>query len=276
MNLIDAFKPPFTLVSSSSRDLSDEIPNVKFEFKTEDIWDSTTREEVFIISKMYLDNIITQYKHYILNGERITESTYKLYVAIWEDEDGEWDYKHIYSIFYSAEEDRITWESKYDTNTTIEGKFYIGIDVIVYVFQEIDAEADAAEADEEYKLQQAISEDECVICYENKANVLYTKCLHYAVCDSCDKTGKFSKGPLCRKKIKNQRIKIYTQNVYIMLFVILVTKLANFLNVPYAERKLKTKEFKFKNQRILFVTTTYPIKKIFSSLLLRKIFYNIL
>ena len=207
MDLINTFKSPFILVSSSSLELSD-IPSVKFEFKTEEIQDSTTMEELFNISKMYLNNIITEYNHYRLNGERITESTYRLYTAIWEDKNGEWKNKDLYTVFYSIEEEKITWERKYDNPTTIEGKFFIGIDIVVYVFREVDAEADTAEAIEEYKLKQSVTVDECVICYKNRPNVLYTKCLHYAFCDSCDEIGEFSKCPLCRKKIKNQRIKI--------------------------------------------------------------------
>ena len=86
----------------------------------------------------------------------------------------------------------------------IEGDFFIGIDVFVYVSP---ANEDLYE-DYNYKLKKSIKEDECVICLNNKANILYTECLHFVVCDSCDKKGRFSKCPLCRKKIKNQRIKI--------------------------------------------------------------------
>ena len=203
MNLIEVFKSPFTLVNSHT--FYDPTPTIRFEFKTDDIYDTTTKEEIFIICKMYLDNIILQYKNYIINGEPTTESTYKLYVGIWKDD--ELEFKHIYSIFYDNESDRISWENKYDDNIAIEGKFFMGIDVSVYVIQDYENEEDSEE-EEEYKIKQSIPENECVICYENKANIPYTECLHYAVCDSCDKAGKFSKCPLCRQKIKNQRIKI--------------------------------------------------------------------
>ena len=205
-SLVDIFKSPFTLISSTSRDIYESIPNLKFEFKTDDIYDTTTKEVIFNISKGHFDDIILQYKNYILNGEPTTESTYKLYVAIFKDD--EWEFKHIYSISLDHESDSIGWENKYDSNTTIEGEFFIGIDVMVYVSPIDEDEENYIEEEEDYKIKQSIQEDECVICYENKANVLYTECMHMTVCEECDKTGKFSKCPLCRKKIKNQRIKI--------------------------------------------------------------------
>ena len=202
MNLIEVFEPPFKLVSSKM--FTNPIPELKVKFKTEDIYDTTTKEEIFILSKMYLDHIISQYKNYIIDDVQTTESSYKLYVGIVVED--ELEYKHIYSIFYNNITNTIAWENKYDDNTTIEGNFFIGIDVNTFVITNYEDEDDSEE--DEYKIKQSIPEDECIICYENKANILYTECLHYAVCDSCDKAGKFSKCPLCRQKIKNQRIKI--------------------------------------------------------------------
>ena len=201
--LYEIFDSPFKLVNSQSRDYEEPIPSIKFEFKTDDIYDTTTKEIIFNISKRHFDDIIRQYKNYVLNGVSTTESSYALYVSIFKDD--EWEYKHIYSILLDHESDRISWENKYIENMEIEGDFFIGIDVNVYVSP---ADEDRYDKDYDYKLKKSIKEDECVICLNNKANILYTECLHFVVCDSCDKKGKFSKCPLCRKKIKNQRIKI--------------------------------------------------------------------
>ena len=200
--MYEIFDSPFKLVNSQSRDYNEPIPNIKFEFKTDDICDTTTKEIIFNISKRHFDDIILQYKNYVLNGVSTTESSYALYVSIFKDD--EWEYKHIYSMLLDHESDRISWENKYIDNMEIEGDFFIGIDVFVYVSP---TNEDLYE-DYDYKLKKSIKEDECVICLNNKANILYTECLHFVVCDSCDKKGKFSKCPLCRKKIKNQRIKI--------------------------------------------------------------------
>ena len=201
--LYEIFDSPFKLVNSQSRDYEEPIPSLKFEFKTDNIYDTTTKEIIFNISKRHFDDIILQYKNYVLNGVSTTESSYALYVSIFKDD--EWEFKHIYSILLDHESDRISWENKYDSNAEIEGEFFIGIDVVVYVSPE---DKDHYDEDYNYKLKKSIKEDECVICFNNKANILYTECLHFVVCDGCDKKGKFSKCPLCRKKIKNQRIKI--------------------------------------------------------------------
>ena len=201
--LYEIFDSPFKLVNSQSRDYEEPIPSLKFEFKTDDIYDTTTKEIIFNISKRHFDDIVLQYKNYVLNGVLTTESTYALYVKIFKDD--EWELKHIYSIILDHESDRISWENKYDSNMEIEGEFFIGINVGVYVSP---VDEDRYDEDYDYKLKKSIKEDECVICFNNKANILYTECLHFVVCDGCDKKGKFSKCPLCRKKIINQRIKI--------------------------------------------------------------------
>ena len=201
--LYEIFDSPFKLVNPPSRDYEEPIPSLKFEFKTDDIYDTTTKEIIFNISKRHFDDIVLQYKNYVLNGVPTTESTYSLYVSIFKD--NEWEFKHIYSIILDHESDRISWENKYDSNMEIEGEFFIGIDVCVSVSPVYE---DYYDEDYNYKLKKSIKKDECVICFNNKANVLYTECLHFVVCDGCDKNGKFYKCPLCRKKIKNQRIKI--------------------------------------------------------------------
>ena len=202
--LYEIFDSPFKLVNSQSRDYEEPIPSLKFEFKTDDIYDTTTKEIIFNISKRHFDDIVLQYKNYVLNGVSTTESSYNLYVSIFKDD--EWELKHIYSMLLDHESDRISWENKYDSNMEIEGEFFIGIDVVVYVSPPSDE--DRYDEVYDYKLKKSIKEDKCVICFDNKANILYTECLHFVVCDGCDKKGKFSKCPLCRKKIKNQRIKI--------------------------------------------------------------------
>ena len=201
--LYEIFDSPFKLVNSQSRDYEEPIPSLKFEFKTDNIYDTTTKEIIFNISKRHFDDIVLEYKNYVLNGVSTTESSYALYVRIFKDD--EWELKHIYSILLDHESDRISWENKYNSNVEIEGEFFIGIDVVVYVSPE---DKDHYDEDYNYKLKKSIKEDECVICFNNKANILYTECLHFVVCDGCDKKGNFSKCPLCRKKIKNQRIKI--------------------------------------------------------------------
>ena len=192
--LHEIFDSPFKLVNSQSRDYGEPIPSLKFEFKTDDIYDTTTKEIIFNISKRHFDDIVLQYKNYVLNGVSTTESTYSLYVSIFKD--NEWAFKHIYSILLDHESDRISWENKYNSNMEIEGEFFIGIDVVVYVSPEVEDRYDEDVYDNIVK--KTITEPECIICFENKPNILFLECFHLCVCNVCDSKGKFSKCPICR------------------------------------------------------------------------------
>ena len=179
MNLTDVFKSPFKL--TSSRTFLDPIPSLRVSLKTNNMRDKTTKEEVFILSKMYFDNYVSKYKNYSIEGMQTTESTYRLTVGFLED--NELKYKHIYSIAYDNIGDRISWENKYDDNFSIEGNFFISLDISAYIITDYDSN------DEEYDpkpLMKAITEADCVVCFENKPNILYTECLHIVTCVSCD------------------------------------------------------------------------------------------
>ena len=197
MSLTDIFKSPFKLTGSHM--FSEPVPKIKVSLKTKNMCDKTSKEEVFILCKMYFDNYVSKYKNYRIEGMQTTESTYRLSVGVLEND--ELKYKHIYSIAYNNIADRISWENKYDDNFDIEGNFFIALDISAYVISDYDSEDE-----EEYKFKQTIPQPECIVCYENSPSILYTNCMHYAVCHTCDKKGNFSKCPLCRKKIKSGRI----------------------------------------------------------------------
>ena len=200
MDLYEVFSMPFKLTKFH---LFNDPSQIKAKFKTNDIFSETTKEEIFILSKMYLDQLILQYKNYIIEDQPTTESSYRLSVGIIEDD--ELKFKHIYSCFYNNIRDRISWENKYDDNFNIEGSFFVCIDVDAMVIPDYDSNDEV----EDYKpARKTILEPECIICFENKSNILYLKCLHVCVCNVCDSKGRFNKCPLCRTKIKNQKIRI--------------------------------------------------------------------
>ena len=201
MDLYEVFSSPFTLTKSNI--FHDPIPQIKAEFKTKDIFGETTKEEIFIISKMYFDDLIRQYKNHTIDGEQTTESSYRLSVGILEDD--ELKFKHIYSCFYNNIQDRISWENKYDDNFNIEGDFFVCIDVNAMVFEDYDSND---EEDDDKPIRKTITESECIICFENKPNMLFTECMHLCVCNICDSKGRFNKCPMCRTKIKNNKIRI--------------------------------------------------------------------
>ena len=198
MNLYDVFTTPFKL--SYTRTYTEPILTFKASYITTNIHSKTTKEEIFVLSKMYFDQLILKYKNYVIDGQQTTESSYKLTVGILEDD--ELKYKHIYSCFYNNIEDRISWENKYDDNFDIEGNFFVSIVVFTEVIPE---DYDTNNEDETPPpIQKAITESECIICYENKPNMIFLECKHICVCNVCDSKGKFSKCPMCRTKIKNK------------------------------------------------------------------------
>ena len=202
MELYEVLSMPFKLIKFN---LFHDPLQIKAKFKTDDIFGETTKEEIFILSKMYLDQIILQYKNYIIEDQPASESSYRLSVGIIEND--ELKYKHIYSCFYNNIRDRISWENKYNDNFNIEGSFFVCIDVNAMVIPDYDSNDDD-EVEDNKPARKTILEQECVICFENKSNILYLDCLHVCVCNVCDSKGRFNKCPLCRTKIKNQKIKL--------------------------------------------------------------------
>ena len=202
MSLQEVFKSPFNLVKSDFYD--SPIQTLRFGFKTKDIEGETTMEEIYVLTKMYFDNIVERYKNYWQYEINPTESSFNLYVGIYRDYDI--TKIRVNRLAYDCEKDKIAVEDKYDENISKESKFFIGIDVSIYYVEE---DFGNEEDEDDYEIKKAIKEDECIVCYENKPNILYTECLHCIVCDSCDKSGTFTKCPLCRSKIKNQRIKFF-------------------------------------------------------------------
>ena len=201
MDLYDVFDIPFKL--NYHHTYQDPVPKYHTYFKTENIFGETTKEEIYALSKMYLDLLIRQYKDFNIGNIPTTESTYRLAVELFED--GEIKNKLIYSCSYDNIQDRVTWENKFDDNFDIEGEFFVSIDITAMVITDYDTE----EEDDEYiRLRKTITETECIICFENKPNMLYLECLHLCVCNVCDTKGKFYKCPMCRTKIKNQKIRI--------------------------------------------------------------------
>ena len=201
MELYEVFSSPFKLTDAWTN--ITPVPTHRAYFKTDNIFGETTKEEIYILSKMYFDSIIQQYKNYTIEDQQTTESSYRLSVGLLED--GELKYKHIYSCSYNNIQDRISWDNKYDENLDIEGDYFVRIEVTAMVFTDYDSND---EVEDEDQLKRTITESECIICYENKPNMLYLECLHLCVCNICDTKGRFRKCPLCRTKIKNQKIRI--------------------------------------------------------------------
>ena len=203
MDLYEVFSSPFILYEANSFDNQGKM--LKLIFKTKDIEGSTTAEEVFILSKRHFDDIVTQYKNYYFGNVQAKESSYRLYIGMVKDY--EFNEYNIYSIDYDNIKDKICNENKYYSNFEVEGNFNIYIKVSVKWWEDYNSEEEDDSEDEEPP-RKTITEPECIICFENKPNILFLECFHLCVCNVCDSKGKFSKCPICRTKIKNQKIRI--------------------------------------------------------------------
>ena len=215
MEIEEVFKSPFCLFRNNfAFNSSINLEGEEFKYRTEKITSSTTTEKIFNLSQMYLKQKIEEYNHYQTEPEesRPVITTYRLYIA-WEvEKDGliqlELEEKDLYHITYKIEEEEkyIIEEKKYYLPPeTIKRNFFIYIVPTVY-FQNRQPGPD--EVEEEYHIKKSIKSTECVICLQNRPNVLYIKCRHIVACDSCDLSGKLLECPICRTKIKDQRMKI--------------------------------------------------------------------
>ena len=202
MDLYEVFSSPFILYEANSFNDSNKL--LKAKFKTEDIEGSTTAEEVFILSKKHFDDIVIQYKNYYFGNVQAKESSYRLYIGMVKDH--EFNEYNIYSINYNNIKDKISNENKYYSNFEVEGNFNIYIDVSVKWWEDYNSEEEDEDEDEE-PARKTITEPECIICFEDKPNMLFLNCMHLCVCNVCDSKGKFYKCPICRTKLKNQKIR---------------------------------------------------------------------
>ena len=203
MNIYDVFASSFTLYEAIS--FNEPYKRLKVKLKTNDIEGSTTAEEVFILSKKHFDDIVSQYKNYYFGNVQAKESSYRLYIGMVKDY--EFNEYNVYSIDYDNIKDKICNENKYYSNFEVEGNFNIYIDVSTVWWEDYNSEDEDEDEDEE-PTRKTISEPECIICFENKPNMLYLECMHLCICNVCDSKGRFNKCPLCRTKIKNQKIRI--------------------------------------------------------------------
>ena len=132
----ELYKSPFKSIPFYSPKSIFKIPEERFLFNTDEIQASTTTEEIYKFSQKYLKSIVEEYNQSRINGKRVKQSTYNLYLDIWEEDRKQWKEKILYNVFYNIEENKIIHEENYYNNLdNIEGKFIIGISVGVYILE---------------------------------------------------------------------------------------------------------------------------------------------
>ena len=90
---------------------------------------------------------------------------------------------------------------KYETN------FYKHTPLGEYQWEDEEDPRDPQDQEEPPPLAISYHYNECVICYEEKPNILNYPCLHLSQCEACDENGKFNKCVICKEEIE-YRIKI--------------------------------------------------------------------
>ena len=122
----------------------------------------------------------------------------------------------ISETIYLKEMDRIGfttrkikyWETE---NKTITAPFNVFIIITKYVSPEMYVEYNDETLPQRIiqpttTSKQSIKEDKCCVCLENVPNILYVDCRHIAICNTCDKKGNFNNCPICRTKVKKNKI----------------------------------------------------------------------
>ena len=199
--LNNVFKTDFYLANKAgSRIRTVFCQNKKFTYFNSSTFldEPVTFNDIFNVSKPYFEKYLKQYENYKIQGKKITNSAFKLFVFhsdLKRCTDHTKD-KLLYEIEVDDINNRKTFEYK-NLNLIEKNKdpilsFYIKIEVDLFnenKFFQYDGEKD-----------QRI-EDICIVCNKNKPNVLITKCFHLTTCSECFRTRGLNICPYCYKPV---------------------------------------------------------------------------
>ena len=216
MSLKDVLSP-FKEYSARYREyknnLDDDERCYEIKLKTEEFEVETTYGNAVKFSKPHIDDLLEKYKDYRHNDLKPLHITAELYfysksVNIFAD-----GKIPIYKKLIAIEMDNRVFSNVqfYNKNFKIKINDLKIIIHISYDFLFDSHNFDEEEHEVDLVFNEAINtinEEECVVCFTNKPNIIYTDCYHFCVCSDCDKEAKLISCPLCRKRIKSNKIKI--------------------------------------------------------------------
>ena len=182
--------------------------------KTEEFEVETTYGNIVNFSKPYIDDLLKKYKDYRHNDLQPLHISAHLYICSKSLPNIFRDGKiPIYNKLVAIEDNNRVFSNVtfFDKNfktkiNQLEIIISISYDFLfdTYTFEEDEDEVDLVFNE----AINTINEEECVVCYTNKPNIIYTDCYHFCVCSDCDKEAKLISCPLCRMPIKSNKIKI--------------------------------------------------------------------
>ena len=180
--------------------------------KTEEFEVETTYGNIVNFSKPYIDSLFEKYKNYLHNNLRPLHISAQLYFyskSLGDFCDG---VLNIYNKMIEYVDYRVFCNVPF-----LDDNFKIKINqlkIIIHISYNFLMNPQMFDVDEDEidlvfnETINTINEEECVICYGNKPNIIYTDCYHFCVCSDCDKKAELVSCPLCRMPIKSNKIKI--------------------------------------------------------------------
>ena len=201
------FKYSYSLVFTQQPYFSPvRSPGYRFIYRTEKIQNPTTTREIFKSSKSFLKEKIAEYNNYEKEGEKPIITTYKLYIRQDVEEGEKQQIKDLYETIYKIEDGvkiQIEEKKKYLHLGNIQPNFYIYIEPTVYFFRERKYNPKENEDEDILKI------GKCVRCRKNPTNVLFKRCYHRVVCESCDNSNNYLYCPLCKNSLKGTRKMVF-------------------------------------------------------------------
>ena len=190
------------------------LPGLSFVYRTEKIEKPTTTGEIWKSTKSFLKEISEKYNTHDIEGQKAILITYKLAISRKEDEEKPTKEKVLYSSIWKIEGERknkIEEKKKFRASETIEPNFYIFLVPTVYIFRE---RAFNPMEDIEEEKKNIFKLSKCCICKKKPPNVLFCRCFHRVVCDSCDLSEKPINCPLCKNNLQGTRKEIFFKKKY--------------------------------------------------------------
>ena len=170
--------------------------NIKFVFKTPFRLCSPplTFSELFAIITPYFDDYISKYKSYKSKFSPVTNYIYKI-IMFYALDFKPLDFSHGELLYEIEKDDKYETLYEYKNTKLLNNNphkvksFFVNIEIELYNKKNFF----------HYEgLKGPRIENDCIICYRNKPNVLITKCFHLVCCDSCVRFNKLKVCPFCR------------------------------------------------------------------------------
>ena len=204
-------------------DLNYNIHNIEFQ-KTKTVFSTTILKKkeykITCIDRLYLDiwdfldrRVAAQYENHG-NLFKVNENIIKFYHPDYTENYADFDLFHVdcYLVSHSQLDYNKDFFNEEFFKKREDCPYEIHIIEIATIKQEAyedesedepeeELEEEIEEGKEPIELKQTIMCDKCVICLENKANILYPKCLHISTCKRCEELHPIFKCPICREKV---------------------------------------------------------------------------